>query len=189
MLACPRRYKAIVSYTIGRRDTVHASAFLADIRARVLGRPQITTDGHAPYLEAVERAFGADVDFAQLVKHYEEPAGTGAARRYSPGRIRGTEKSRISGNPNSKLISTSYVERSNVRVRMQARRFTRLTNAFSKTLRGHTAAVHLFDCWYSLCWVHSAIRMTPGMALGVTDSIWTVEDLVAFALGDVARAA
>jgi hypothetical protein len=140
---------------------------------------------------AVERSFGADCDFAQLVKHFDGDGAPGqdAARRYSPGRIRAIERIPVSGKPSLSRVSTSYVERSNLTIRMQTRRFTRLTNAFSKTLRGYEAAVHLFVCWCNLCWVHSTIRMTPAMALGVTDTIWTVGDLVAFALGDEARAA
>jgi IS1 family transposase len=183
--------KAIVSYKVGRRDTATAMAFCADLRARIVNRPQITTDGHVPYIAAVEHAFGADVDFAQLVKHYEGDGAQqqDAAHRYSPGRIRAIEKYPVAGRPRLERVSTSFVERSNLQVRMQTRRFTRLTNAFSKKLDAHEAAVHLFVTWYNLCWVHSTIRMTPAMALGVTDSIWTVADLVRMALGDAARAA
>jgi IS1 family transposase len=175
--------KALVSYYIGKRDGASALAFCQDLRSRVVNRPQVTSDGHVPYIDAIERSFGSDVDFAQVVKEFEGEPHKDAARRYSPGRITGMTKTVVSGRPDPRRISTSYVERSNLQVRMQTRRFTRLTNAFSKTIEGHSAAVHLFVAWYNLCWVHSAIRMTPAMALGVTDGIWTIEDLVRVALG------
>jgi IS1 family transposase len=174
--------KAIVAYAIGRRDAATANAFCADLRQRVLGRPQISTDGHNPYVWAIDKAFGIDCHYAQVIKTFEAEPVADAARRYSPGRIRSIEKKVVMGSPARHLISTSFVERSNLTIRMQQRRFTRLTNAFSKTLRGHTTAFSLFVAWYNLCWVVSTTRKTPCMALGITRSPLSIEDLVRLAL-------
>jgi IS1 family transposase len=170
--------KAIISYAVGKRDGEATNAFCADLRARILNRPQITSDGFRPYVEGIELAFGADVRFAQLVKQYEGEPGLDAARRYSPGRVVGVLRTVVSGNPDPELISTSYVERQNLTMRMQSRRFTRLTNAFSKKLRNHKAAVALYVAHYNLCRVHEALRITPAMALGVADRVWSIGELV-----------
>jgi IS1 family transposase len=171
-------HKAIVSYQIGKRNGANANAFAMDVRQRVLGRPQISSDGISPYVDAVELAFGSEVDYGQIVKVYAGEPGADAARRYSPGAVVDVRKSVISGGPDRKKISTSFVERSNLTIRMQCRRLTRLTNAFSKKLENHAAAVALFVAHYNLCRVHETLRVTPAMALGVTDHIWTIGELI-----------
>jgi hypothetical protein len=137
-----------------------------------------------PYVEGMELAFGADVRFAQLVEQYEGEPGLDAARRYSPGHVVGVLRTVVSGNPDPALVSTSYVERQNLTVRMQCRRFTRLTNAFSKQLRNHKAAVALYVAHYNLCRVREALRITPAMALGVADQVWSIGELVEAALAE-----
>ena len=170
--------KAIISYVVGKRDGTTTNAFAADLRERILGRPQISSDGFKPYLEAIELAFGADCDYGQTMKAFEGEPGADAARRYSPGWVVGVEKAVINGWPQQELISTSYVERSNLSLRMASRRFARLTNGFSKTLRNHRAAVALYVAHYNLCRVHETLRITPAMALGVADHIWTIGELL-----------
>ncbi len=174
--------KAIISYAVGKRDGENTNAFAADVRARVVNRPQISSDAFRPYVEAIELAFGIDCDYAQIVKQYEGEPGPDAARRYSPGWVVGVRKQRIVGRPIKSRVSTSYVERSNLTIRMQSRRFTRLTNAFSKKLENHKAAVALYVAHYNLCRIHETLRMTPAMALGVTDHIWTIGELIDAAL-------
>jgi IS1 family transposase len=176
--------KAILAYAVGKRDGATTNAFCADLRARILNRPQITADGFRPYVEAIELAFGADCHFAQLVKQYEGEPGPDAARRYSPGWVVNVTRTRVSGSPDPARVSTSYVERQNLTVRMQCRRFTRLTNGFSKKLRNHKAAVALYVAHYNLCRVHETLRVTPAMALGVTDHIWSIGELVESALAE-----
>jgi len=129
-------------------------------------------------VDAVERAFGADVDYAMLVKVYKAEPAKDTARRYSPGYVVGVDRTRKAGRPRHEHISTSYVERSNLTLRMQQRRFTRLTNGFSKKLENRCAAVSLYVAHYNLCRVHETIRMTPAMALGVTDHIWNIGELI-----------
>lgn len=171
-------HKSILAYQVGKRDAENTRLFAADLRQRILNRPQISSDGFHAYADAIERAFGSDVHYGQVVKQYRgEPPAT-AARRYSPGVIVGVEKTILSGTPDRSRISTSLIERSNLTLRMQSRRFTRLTNGFSKKLENHRAAVALFVSHYNLCRVHETIRCTPGMALGVTDHIWTIGELV-----------
>jgi IS1 family transposase len=175
--------KAFVSYRVGKRTSQDCMEFVWDLRTRVLNQCQITSDGYAPYAPAIRAAFGWNVDYAQLRKIFEGDAeGRDAAHRYSPGRVTGIEKEVVFGNPNEKHISTSYVERSNLTVRMSMRRFTRLTNAFSRKPENHAAAFALFVAHYNLCRVHETIRMTPAMALGVTDHIWSIGELVDAAL-------
>ena len=175
--------KGIISYRLGKRDNATTFGFAFDVRARVLNRPQITTDGFKPYLDAIELAFGSDCDYAQLIKEYASDAvQSDAARRYSPGRVIGSDVNVVMGNPDPARISTSYIERANLTVRMQMRRFTRLTNAFSKNPRNHRAAFALFVAWYNLVRVHETLRMTPAMAMGITDHIWTIGELVDAAL-------
>ncbi len=175
--------KAIISYRTGKRSAENTQAFAQDVRNRVINRPQITSDGFEPYVDAVEQAFGADVDYAMLVKVYKAEPAKDAARRYSPGYVVGVNRAHKAGRPKREHISTSYVERSNLTLRMQQRRFTRLTNGFSKKLRNHRAAVALYVAHYNLCRVHETIRMTPAMELGVADHIWTIGELIEAATG------
>jgi len=175
--------KAVLSYVVGKRDTDNTEALALDLRARILNRPQITSDGYTPYPNAVMLAFGHEVDYAVLTKQYVGDSNLpDAAHRYSPGHVAGVERTVIRGLPDPEKISTSYVERFNLSSRMQMRRFTRLTNGFSKRLANHRAAVSLWVCFYNLCRVHETLRCTPAMALGVTDHIWTVAELVQAAL-------
>lgn len=168
--------KLIVSWLVGARDAEYANVFMQDVADRLTSRVQLTTDGHIPYLEAVEGAFGADVDFAQLVKMY----GTApdAEKRYSPPVCVGTKKDVFEGTPDKKHISTSYVERQNLSMRMGMRRFTRLTNAFSKKFENHCHSLALYFTYYNFVRIHKTLRVTPAMAAGVTDRLWEIEDLV-----------
>jgi hypothetical protein len=150
-----------------------------DLRSRVTTRMQLTTDGHAAYLSAVEEAFGADVDFAQLVKLYgEPPSSPEAARRYSPSECVGTLKRTITGNPDPKHLSTSYAERQNLTMRMHMRRFARLTNAFSKKIENHAHTVALYALWYNFVRIHKTLRTSPAMAAGIETRLWSMEDVV-----------
>jgi IS1 family transposase len=169
--------KLMPSFLVGSRDAGCATEFMQDLASRLVNRVQLTTDGHKMYLGAVEDAFSGDVDFAQLVKIYG-PAPTGDTR-YSPAECLGCQKHAVTGNPDEKHVSTSYVERANLTIRMSLRRFTRLTNAFSKKLENHTAALGLFHAHYNLCRIHKSLRVTPAMAAGVTSRVWGIEDLVA----------
>ena len=173
------------AYRVGKRTSEHTQAFVADLRERVINRPQISSDAFPAYPDAIERAFGTEVDYGQIVKQYVGEPPVDTARRYSPGAVVGVRKRPVTGRPRRDRVSTSYVERSNLTFRMQQRRFTRLTNGFSKKLENHEAAVSLFVTHYNLCRVHEALRMTPAMALGVADHIWTVGELVEAATGAV----
>ena len=168
--------KLIVSFYVGDRSGESAMTLMDDLRARLANRVQLTTDGHKAYLEAVEGAFGADVDFAQLVKLYG-PTIT-APGRYSPAECIGARKQRVEGNPDIAHVSTSYVERQNLTMRMSMRRFTRLTNAFSKKLDNHIHALALYFAFYNFCRIHKTLRMSPAMAAGITDTLWSLEDFV-----------
>lgn len=172
--------KLIVSYMVGGRDGEYAIAFMDDLRARLTNRVQLTTDGHKAYLEAVEGAFGGDVDYAMLIKLYgDAPGHKGHEKKYSPAECTGTRKERISGNPDRALVSTSHAERQNLTMRMHMRRFTRLTNAFSKKVENHAYAVALHFMYYNFVRIHQTLRMTPAMAAGLTDRLWDINDLVA----------
>jgi hypothetical protein len=151
--------------------------FMDDLRSRLANRVQLTTDGHRAYLEAVEGAFGADVDYAQLVKLYGE-APESMKGRYSPAECTGTVKTRIEGNPDPKHVSTSYVERQNLTMRMSMRRFTRLTNAHSKKFANHCHALAIYFVWYNWARINSAVRMSPAMAAGLTDKLMDMADIV-----------
>ena len=175
--------KAILSYRTGKRTPENTQIFVHDVRARVINRPQITSDGYKSYPIAMEEAFGIDVDYSVLVKRYKAEPAKDTARRYSPGYVVGVNRHRVIGRPRRQHVSTSYVERSNLTFRMQQRRFTRLTNGFSKKLENHRAAVSLFVAHYNLCRVHEALRITPAMALGVSDHIWEIGELVEAATG------
>ncbi len=169
--------KLIVSYFVGDRSGQSAIALMDDLRARIENRVQLTTDGHRAYLEAVEGAFGSDIDYAMLHKIYGPTIA--APGRYSPAECIGTQKKRIEGNPDAAHVSTSYVERQNLTMRMSMRRFTRLTNAFSKKLDNHIHALALYFAFYNLCRIHKTLRMSPAMAAGIADRLWSMEDIIA----------
>jgi IS1 family transposase len=168
--------KLCVSYLVGGRDLGWAKEFMEDCASRVRNRVQITTDGHKAYLEAVESAFGSDADYAQLQKIYGAPSENDT--RYSPAVCIGCDMKVVSGNPDPKHVSTSYVERQNLTMRMSMRRFTRLTNGFSKKIENHAAMVALYFMYYNFCRVHQTIRITPAMEAGIADHVWTIEELV-----------
>jgi len=168
--------KLCISYLVGGRDTGWATDFVFDIRQRVIGRPQITTDAHKPYLAAIEMAFGENVDYAQMHKIYG--ASGDVEGRYSPAKCIGSDMKTVIGSPNYEHVSTSYVERQNLTMRMSMRRFTRLTNAFSKKLENHAAAISLYFAFYNFCRVHQTLRVTPAMEAKLTDHVWSVEELV-----------
>jgi IS1 family transposase len=173
--------KLIPTFRIGHRDAEHATAFMRDVASRLAHRVTLVSDGHHMYLEAVENAFGGEVDFAQLVKEFKPgpPQSEGHDHRYSPQPCVRQQKTVICGNPDKAHVSTSLVERSNLTVRMQMRRYTRLTNAFSKRLRNHVAAFGLFTFHYNYVRIHRSLRVTPCMAAGVTAHLWSVEEMVA----------
>jgi IS1 family transposase len=167
--------KLIPSWLVGSRDTECATTFIGDLASRLASRVQLTSDGHSPYLQAVDEAFGADVDYAMLVKLYG--AAPDGEHRYSPAECTGARKTVIMGQPDRKHISTSYVERQNLTMRMCIRRFTRLTNAFSKKVENHAHAVALHFMHYNFARIHKTLRVTPAMEAGVTSKLWNVEDI------------
>jgi len=169
--------KLIPSWVVGRRDAGTAFAFMHDLAARLRNRVQLTTDGHRVYLNAVESAFGSEIDYAMLVKMYGSDASESESR-YSPAECIGTQSATITGHPNPKHISTSYVERQNLTMRMGMRRFTRLTNGFSKKVENLRHAVALHFMHYNFCRVHQTLRVTPAMEAGVTDHVWTIGEVV-----------
>ena len=169
--------KLILSYKVGGRDAEYANEFMGDVASRLANRVQMTTDGLKSYLEAVEGAFGADVDYAQLVKLYGA-APENAKGRYSPAECTGIKKKKIEGEPDEKHISTSYVERQNLTMRMSMRRFTRLTNAFSKKIDNHIHMLSLYFVHYNFCRIHKTLRVTPAMAAGITDTLHDMEWIV-----------
>ena len=169
--------KLIISFHVGGRDADHANEFMQDVADRLATRVQLTTDGHKAYLEAVEGAFGADIDYAQLIKLYGTT--TAGAGRYSPAECTGIKKTRIEGRPDKDHVSTSYVERQNLNFRMGMRRFTRLTNAFSKKVEPHYAMVCLYTVFHNYVRIHKTLKCTPAMAAGLTTKLWSMADLVA----------
>jgi IS1 family transposase len=169
--------KLIVSWLLADRTLDSAMTFTHDLESRIANRIQLTSDGHAPYLQAVDTAFSGEVDYAMLIKHYGSPPQ--AETRYSPAVCIGAEKKPVSGNPDKKHISTSYVERHNLTMRMHMRRFTRLTNAFSKKVENHAAAIALHTMYYNFVRIHQTLKVTPAMAAGVSDKLWEMDDLVA----------
>jgi IS1 family transposase len=169
--------KLCVSYLVGARTADWAEDFMRDCSFRIVGKPQITTDAHKPYLKAVEQAFGGNVDYAQLQKIYGA-SNEGPQTRYSPAKCIGCDMKTVSGVPDPAHVSTSYVERQNLTMRMSMRRFTRLTNAFSKKIDNHGHAVALYFAYYNFCRVHQTLRVTPAMEAGLADHVWTVEELV-----------
>jgi len=172
--------KLVPTFALGNRDARAAKVFIDDLAARLAHRIQLTTDGLRVYLEAVEGAFGADVDYAQLVKLY---GASQEETRYSPAECIGCETSVVSGNPKPQHISTSYVERQNLTMRMGMRRFTRLTNGFSKKIENHFYAVAIHFMHYNFCRVHKTLRVTPAMEANLTDHVWTIEEMLAELLG------
>jgi IS1 family transposase len=169
--------KLCISYLVGGRDTGWATDFAFDIRDRVVGRPQITTDAHKPYLAAIEMAFGENVDYAQMHKIYG--ASGEPETRYSPAKCIGCDMKTVIGSPDYEHVSTSFVERQNLTMRMSMRRFTRLTNGFSKKIENHGHAVALHFMHYNFCRIHKTLRVTPAMEAGIADHVWSLEELVA----------
>lgn len=174
--------KLVISWLVGGRDAEYASAFMDDVAKRLATgcRIQLTSDGHKPYLEAVEGAFGCDVDYAMLIKEYGSVGSQKSPdTRYSPSVCTGAEKRPITGSPDPKHINTSHVERYNLTMRMCMRRFTRLTNAFSKKIANHEHAVALHTFHYNFCRIHQSLRVTPAMEAGLVDRVWNLDELVA----------
>ena len=169
--------KLVVCWYLGRRDAEDASRFIANLAERLRHKVQLTTDGHRAYLDAVEGAFKFNVDYAMLVKLYGAPTQE-EQRRYSPAKCIGTHVAVIEGDPDMEKVSTSYVERQNLTMRMSMRRFTRLTNAFSKKAENLACALALHFMHYNFCRVHKTVKMTPAMAAGVADHVWTVGEIV-----------
>lgn len=169
--------KLIASWYIGDRSVISAKEFIADLASRLKHRIQLTTDGYRVYVDAVDNAFGSDIDFAMLVKIYGED-NTKTEKRYSPVKYTGSQKTMIQGNPDIKKVSTSFVERQNLTMRMSMRRFTRLTNAFSKKIENLECAVALHFMHYNFCRIHQTLRVTPAMEAGLTDHVWEIEELI-----------
>jgi IS1 family transposase len=172
--------KLMVSYLVGLRDAPSAQAFIDDLAGRIHGVPQITTDGLKLYVDAIADSFGEFVDYAMLVKMYgagPDPNASASAR-YSPAECIGCKKDRISGEPDMKHVSTSHVERANLTIRMMNRRFTRLTNAFSKKIENHIHAFSLYAFHYNYVRIHQTLRVTPAMAAGISDHVWSLEEMV-----------
>ncbi|MGB6482732.1 MAG: IS1 family transposase [Candidatus Acidiferrales bacterium] len=179
--------KLVPSFMVGSRSALTAREFMDDLAARLANRVQLTTDGHRAYLEAVEEAFGSDVDYAMLVKLYG--ADSEPDTRYSPAECIGCREIAIAGRPDPRHISTSHVERQNLTMRMSMRRFTRLTNAFSKKVENHTWAISLYYMYYNFCRIHQSLRVTPAMEVGIADHVWSIEEVVALLSADQKRAA
>lgn len=169
--------KLILEWHVGKRDATDAYHFMSSLSRRLATRVQLTTDGHKPYLQAVEDAFGSEIDYAMLIKLYG-PGASGPEARYSPATCMGIKKIPIQGKPDRKHISTSFAERQNLTIRMQMRRFTRLTNAFSKKVKYHKHALAIFFMYYNFCRIHQTLRVTPAMEAGLADHVWEVEEMV-----------
>jgi IS1 family transposase len=169
--------KLIPSWHVGLRDAEAAYRFIHDLKGRLANRIQLTSDGHRPYLLAVEDAFGADIDFSMLIKLYGRETGKGEVR-YSPPVCIGARRRKIIGNPDRNLISTSFVERQNLTLRMSNRRFTRLTNAFSKKIENHKHMMAIYTMNYNFARIHQTLRVTPAMEAGITNHVWTLEEIV-----------
>jgi IS1 family transposase len=171
--------KLIVSWLVGNRDGGTARIFMNDLASRLANRIQLSTDGHKTYLSTVPEAFAYDVDWGILNKIYGTSEGSGPERRYSPPDCIACERKAMIGNPDKKKISTSYIERQNLTMRMSMRRFSRLTNAFSKKVENHVAAVALHYMHYNFCRIHQTLRVTPAMQAGVSDHVWNLQEIVA----------
>ncbi len=170
--------KLMISWLVGERSAPYAKKFMDDLASRLAHRVQLTTDGHKPYLMAVEGAFGSEIDYAMLEKIYSSPPQEGATTRYSPAQCCGTVTHRVMGNPDGQHISTSYAERMNLTIRMMNRRFTRLTNAHSKKVANHIHFLNLTFMWYNFARINQALRITPAMAAGVSDHVWSLDEIV-----------
>lgn len=171
--------KLVPSFMVGTRGSQTAKAFMDDLASRLANRVQLTTDGHRVYLQAIEDAFGDDIDYAMLVKLYGNDGES--EKRYSPAECIGCREIGITGHPDPKHISTSYVERQNLTMRMNMRRFTRLTNAFSKKVENHVAMVAIHFMYYNFARIHKSLRVTPAMAAGITDHLWSLEEIALLA--------
>lgn len=174
---CPDT-KLIPCWFVGERDASAAYHFINDLSERLASRIQLTTDGHRPYVQAVEDAFGSDIDYAMLIKIYGN-APEGAEVRYSPAQCMGARKAVVSGRPEFKHVSTSHTERQNLTMRMSMRRFTRLTNGFSKKVENHEHALALYFMFYNFARIHQTLRVTPAMEAGISDHVWSLEEIVA----------
>ncbi|HET6991978.1 MAG TPA: IS1 family transposase, partial [Bacteroidia bacterium] len=170
--------KLIVSWYVGDRSANSANIFMQEVAGRLSNRVQLTTDGHKPYLDAVEDAFNGKIDFATLIKIYGASEGSSNEKRYSPAQCIGAEKKKVLGNPDPKHVSTSYVERQNLTMRMHMRRFTRLTNGFSKKIENHCYAIALHFVYYNFCKIHKTLRVTPAMEAGLTKDLMEISDIV-----------
>jgi IS1 family transposase len=173
--------KLMISFAVGRRDLECAEVFIKDLKSRLANRIQLTSDGFKMYLQAVDRAFGSDIDYGMLHKIYGAPKGAQHERRYSAGECCGAIKGTVVGDPDEKHISTSYVERQNLSLRMGNRRFTRLTNAFSKKAENHVYALAIYYMHYNFGRIHKTLRVTPAMEAGIADHVWTLEEIAKLA--------
>ena len=173
--------KLVPSWYVGHRDADSAKAFIGDLASRIKGRTQLTSDGHKPYLQAIEDAFGANVDYAMLVKMYGPSVGGQQERRYSAGECCGAIKGAVCGNPDEQHVSTSFVERQNLSLRMGNRRFTRLTNGFSKKVENHAHALAIYYMHYNFGRIHKTLRVTPAMEAKVSDHVWSLEEIAKLA--------
>lgn len=175
--------KLLIAFRVGSRDASDAYFFIHDLKNRLANRVQLTSDGHKAYLQAVEDAFGADVDYAQLIKLYGMPYHPNAQptteARYSPPVCTGAIKRTITGSPEKSLISTSFIERQNLNMRMEMRRFTRLTNAFSKKVENHAHMIAIHTVYHNFCRIHKTLRVTPAMEAGLADHVWTIAEMAA----------
>ena len=176
-MAIDSETKMVLSYLVGKRVAASADAFIRDLSERVIGRFQITTDGLRFYIPSIEEQFGADVDFAQLLKLYGK-SDTEGPEWYNPTHVKAAIPVPVSGDPKIEHICTSHVERANLSVRTHLRRFTRLSLGFSKTLEHLTAAIHLYMAFFNFCRVHKTLRITPAMQAGITDHIWSISELL-----------
>lgn len=173
--------KLVPSWLVGTQDAGYAKAFIGDLASRIKGRTQLTSDGHKPYLRAVEDAFGSEMDYAMLVKLYGNPEGNQQERRYSAGHCCGTITGTVCGDPDPAHVSTSYVERQNLSLRIGNRRFTRLTNGFSKKVANHEHALAIYYMHYNFGRIHKSLRVTPAMEAGVSDHVWSLEEIAKLA--------
>ncbi len=173
--------KLVPSFLVGKRDAGYGKLFIDDLASRLKYRVQLTTDSHKSYIKAIRGAFGNDIDYAQLVKLYGQNPGPLEQRRYSPSECTGTRKKPMIGDPDPAKVSTSYVERQNLSMRMGMRRFTRLTNGFSKKIENHAHAVAIYYMHYNFARIHKTLRVTPAMAAGISDHVWTLEEIAKLA--------
>lgn len=186
-VAVEAQTKLAIGWFVGMRDAGTATEFLRDVESRLTERVQLTTDGHRMYLTAVPDAFGEAIDYAQLVKVFgNDPEGQ---KRYSPAICSGCKQNPITGSPDPAHISTSYVERQNLTMRMQMRRFTRLTNAFSKKLENHIHSINLFYMHYNFVRIHQTLRVTPAMEAGVSSHLWSIQEIIALRKSEPAKLA